>query len=821
MLKDLRRKKKKVFVEPEEVFQSCGITMARYGRFMMMRNDMTPSEYKEFRAKMAKDFPRYCKEIDTIVSNIREQVRNFDPLILLQCGYFNCVRLLAEKKSESEYGLEEAYSLRMLDYVQSVIVSTPGPYDTSEACDQEAWDKLCEAVKALYVKLTPWFQIMRSAFLEANEEEYDAEYDSLYAQAEMLWLNVRGDRYSVHDIPHLHDLLAPHDEVFKELFGVSSGNFVDGMASMQSALTFGLGHALEEMREFQNEVLGGREFGDTEDLDEKMRELVKGAARKKEWRDRWESVAGRFFGLDLFDVEKVTKLPVPLIELLAWEVGEEKEFFASGDYSGWPLRLLPVSVRPFLRVESKFYCFDLSNLMDNVYRMMQRLVTRLKPEYIETWNIRQKAVSEDVPFVLLERILPGATIYKNVYYLAPTGPGDKWDWCELDGLLIYDDHVIVTEVKAGAFTYTPPTSDFDAYITSVKDLILKPAKQVSRFMQCLNIKGEVDFCDRQHKKIGTIRRNEFREIIPCCITLDNLTELAARADKLGGIGVIVPEGVWCTSVNDLRVYADLFNLPIFFTHFLEQRRKATAEKTIELIDELDHLGLYLEHNFYVQYVKNLAKELEVNHVNWHGYRKKIDEYYYMLIVEPKKAVKPGQKQVKGYFAKTLDLIASSEKPKRCKAASYILDMSGQARGAFNSMITEVLAKQEERRKIIPVSLFGGRTLTVFCLSRGIELPARNWMQEHALKRMLIAEEKLWLSLILTFNTGHELSGVDFEHLCEKDIPVDRRVWLEREAKAMRGLEVEKAVVERGRIGRNELCPCGSGKKYKRCCGRQG
>lgn len=23
----------------------------------------------------------------------------------------------------------------------------------------------------------------------------------------------------------------------------------------------------------------------------------------------------------------------------------------------------------------------------------------------------------------------------------------------------------------------------------------------------------------------------------------------------------------------------------------------------------------------------------------------------------------------------------------------------------------------------------------------------------------------------------------------------------------------------GKVGRNELCPCGSGKKYKKCCGR--
>jgi uncharacterized protein YecA (UPF0149 family) len=27
------------------------------------------------------------------------------------------------------------------------------------------------------------------------------------------------------------------------------------------------------------------------------------------------------------------------------------------------------------------------------------------------------------------------------------------------------------------------------------------------------------------------------------------------------------------------------------------------------------------------------------------------------------------------------------------------------------------------------------------------------------------------------------------------------------------------IVNSAKIGRNELCPCGSGKKYKKCCGQ--
>ncbi len=48
---------------------------------------------------------------------------------------------------------------------------------------------------------------------------------------------------------------------------------------------------------------------------------------------------------------------------------------------------------------------------------------------------------------------------------------------------------------------------------------------------------------------------------------------------------------------------------------------------------------------------------------------------------------------------------------------------------------------------------------------------------------------------------------------EKHIPADRRKELYKEQKR------SKTVVKGEKIGRNDPCPCGSGKKYKKCCGR--
>lgn len=45
------------------------------------------------------------------------------------------------------------------------------------------------------------------------------------------------------------------------------------------------------------------------------------------------------------------------------------------------------------------------------------------------------------------------------------------------------------------------------------------------------------------------------------------------------------------------------------------------------------------------------------------------------------------------------------------------------------------------------------------------------------------------------------------------IPAERRKELYKEQK------LSKTVVKGEKVGRNDPCPCGSGKKYKKCCGR--
>ena len=385
MLKDLRRKNKtKKTLEPDDIYEGKGISMVRFGRFVFMKNTMTSKQYKTFRKNAAEKYPEMCKEIDERVLRIRNLVKRFDPLQLMQCGYFHFAQSALGKASESEYGFDDIPIARMIDYIQSIIVSTPDCNIDETTFDENAWSELFNEVKKLYNILIPCFPIYRSLYYEAKKENYDASYDKFYTMAEMLWLSVRCDRYFIHDLPHLYDLLTPHDKIFQEIFGISIHTFLDGIEKIQISLSQGLGKVVEEMNELKQKVISVVDNIEGNASKNELQALIRESAKEEGWEDKRKSLAGRFFGFDLFDLQKITNLPNMLLRELSWEVGQDKEFFKDGEYKGWPLRLIPVKIRPFLKIKDKYYCFDLANLMDNIYRMIQRVINRLRPEYTET-----------------------------------------------------------------------------------------------------------------------------------------------------------------------------------------------------------------------------------------------------------------------------------------------------------------------------------------------------------------------------------------------------------------------------------------------------
>jgi hypothetical protein len=802
---------------PDDYARYGPIEIARFGKLVVMRNNMTEDEKNKILNDLAEEYPIIKNNIDELVEDIRNLVIQYDPLELLRYSYYNMFFSMLGKPSESQYDFDDIVAVRMIDYIQSVIVSTKRKDNKYKNIDIEDWSNIYDKVSELYRNLS-YYHICHSAYLEKNDPNFDKKYDSLYVQAQELRTNVRGQRYPVHEIPHHSDLFYPHDDVFKELFNIGVKEFLQGIEKLQFSLMRGLGRVVDDFETLMEKtapfLYQQIENEEQKNPLEEMDKILVGMGLT-ELRD---SIIGGFFGYDLFDVEKVTGFPRKLLKNLSWEIGENESFFSDGEYAGWPLRRLPIEERPFICINEKFYCFDLYSLFDNLYRVMQRLILRLKPEYKDDWNKKQKEVSEQLPLNLLKKILSGGISYHSIEYISRTGKNKKKQWCECDGIFIYDDHLIVIEVKAGSFTYTHPSTDFKAFIKSIEGLAKNPHEQASRFIDTLKVEGKITIYNKERKPLKELNYNDFRQITPCSITIDNFNEFAARLDKLSPLGIELNEyPSWNISIDELRVYADYFDSPSKFLHFLEQRLKAAKSKNLELNDELDHLGLYIAHNLYT----NIAELSDSSPIHWHGYREDLDIYFSgKTFPEIGKLNKPEQ-EIPERIEEIIEILDKQRKSGFTKVASTILNLSFDSRISINSMMKTMMERQLESKKVMPLSIFGEDKITFICNHDGIPRFQYKDAKEYVLATMLKPNEDIRLALYLDYDIYGKLYNVDFEFLSIKDIPSERmsdfRELSEKLAKQRLFSYMKQTGVKK--IGRNELCPCGSGKKYKRCCGK--
>jgi len=803
-------------VKPDDYFRHGPIEMARFGKFMVTRSNLSKIQFEEMQNKLVERYPEVCREIDGIVTKIAEKIRLLPPDELLKRAYWEMAARHIKIKSEVDVGFEEALSLRMIDYIQSVIASIqPEDVPVTEVTENQ-WSDLKSLVKELFSQLNLEYQICLTAY-NRKDPAYNQDFEEYYFKAQLYWCNIRGRRYLVHEIPFFSDVLSPHNEVLNDLYGISADGLLDSLRQIQDSLTFGLGKLMEDLHQFQQ--ITTTKLEKKIQTDESLEcinlpDLMAMEIEENGWEDWKNNIFGRFTGLDLFDLEKVTNLPKGLLDDLSWEPGQERDFFKEGEYKGWPLRIWPIFKRPFIKLKGRYYCFELFSLYDNLYRTIQQLIIQKRREYRQTWNDKQKETSEKIPLQLLNKILPGANVFNSIYYFWHPSPGKNKDWCEADALLMYDDHLFIVEIKAGAFTHTSPASDFPAYIKSVRNLVLKPADQGNRFLDYLQSNKEVLLYDWQHKEIGKISRGNFDHITICAITLDPFTELAAQVQHLKRIGIDVgTQPIWAISIDDLRVYADIFDNPLVFLHFVEERMRAFKSELIQTEDELDHLGLYLKHNIYTQYVKELNPD---GKMIWHGYRSDIDGFFTDKLHDQNVRCQLKQ-DMPARLMEIVEFLSVSNKSNRRKISSMLLDTAGDWRENITSGIDDVLKQQALLGKAKPLSTYGGIKITLFCwqdglLERDIELAL-----DHARASMLITNDKERMLLELTFDKTNNISDVNATFINQDNIPITDIDRLKKLAETIRLKRIKNAKLHRGEVGRNNFCPCGSGKKYKICC----
>ena len=191
--------------------------------------------------------------------------------------------------------------------------------------------------------------------------------------------------------------------------------------------------------------------------------------------------------------------------------------------------------RPFLRLDGRYYCFAPLRLIDNTYSALERLVIQLRPDWKDAWAETRAREMERLVAKYFSRLLPDAQTFTNVHYSGHGFTG------EVDVLILYDDHMLVVEVKSGQYTDLPPATDFEDHLRSVQRLGVTPSMQLQRFSQYLAAAESVPIYDSNSKSVrrtvADIPVAEFRQISLCAVTLEPFTEFAAQLHHLKALGI--------------------------------------------------------------------------------------------------------------------------------------------------------------------------------------------------------------------------------------------------------------------------------------------
>lgn len=792
----------------DDFYSNGKLDIGRKDNIISVKNHYTPEEIKERNKMLASHMDEVKRDINGLIKKIVEKSKQCDPVFLLMTATDVTMSSLYNVVSESQMRKETIGTLGLIEYVQSILVAHS--YDSSLINEDKQVEISMEIFKDyedLVFKCHHFYLVWAADAQEKGELKRE---EIEYIMESQLMSNVRGHRYQFQQLHDLEKLLLPHTDKLVEIYGETGKSIIEGLRKLEVSLSSGkLESAKALMSSF--EAFQTKIDGKTRDERDAILEQISKESKIQDY-------VSKCFGADLYNVKKVTNWDDRLIEGLAWSLGEISEFFQRAEYPGWPIQDLPVQKRPFIKIKNVVYCFDYYNLFDNIYRMLQKNIKEHDHEYVTNWADIQQGASEALVAEKLAEILPNADVYTGNYY-PKAGSLKQMD--ENDVFIICDDVIIIVEVKAGSFTYTPAITDYSAHKRSFEALVGKADYQCIRTQNYIESSTETILFYNNDKTLKfEINPNKVRRIYTLCVTVDNFNAFEAKIEKTNFFNS--SSGTIVLSIDDLDIYEDYFKSEMEFLHYLKHRKAATRMKCLMLNDELDHLGLYISQNVYEDYVNDYR---DCDSFNALGFRKELDAYYAGVHNKFLAVDKPSQ-VIPQYITEIFRYLEKNKIASRIEFGENILDIATDERERIDRSIRERIARERQLGYLTPMwEEYDHFAMYWFVNIPKIESLSERHRKKYIYSNMLDRKQKTCWAIYIDIDNNAQIRHVCIEKIRDSQyvsegFTNDEIFQYAQDVKARRKAHGKSLPpVHKKKTYPNDLCPCGSGKKYKKCCGK--
>ena len=373
--------------------------------------------------------------------------------------------------------------------------------------------------------------------------------------------------------------------------------------------------------------------------------------------------------------------------------------------------------------------------------------------------------------------------------------------------------MFIIEVKSGQFHPSARRGSIEKIKKDIEKLISGAYDQALRTKKYIFSTTKPVFKYRSGKIALEIEdTSRFRNIFLVNITLENLNHLSTHLNSLKKFGLIEGrEWPWSVYLNDLRTISELIDTPSEFLLYLQRRIRANDFPVFSATDELDFLMVFFNEGLYFE-DGHLDK---VDLYKPMGYTDAIDRYYHSQMGLVSDGEKPTLKIPLGYR----NLIKNIEKTQKCgftHVTTTLLSFNSDTHQKILDCIDRLSERAENDGKCHDATLIFNNLklgITLVFDTNNVCNPSKYHAYTNLKKYQTHFDE--WIILFIKISQK-QIEQVNFELI---EVPWKYSQELERKLKENR-LSSNGAHPNIGRrIGRNEKCPCGSGVKFKRCCGK--
>jgi len=379
---------------------------------------------------------------------------------------------------------------------------------------------------------------------------------------------------------------------------------------------------------------------------------------------------------------------------------------------------------------------------------------------------------------------------------------------EVDALVLYGDRAIISQAKSKRLTIEARKGND----LRLKDDFQKAIQNAyDQAVSCANalMNDGFDFKDQSGAEI-TIG-NKPKIVFPLCIVADHYPALAFQTRQF--LKTSVSESLQPPLVIDifsLDVITELLDSPLHFLSYLALR--ARFNEKIVVNHELAILGFHLKINLW------LNSEHDMVNIG-DDFTNSID-----IAMMARRGGVPGKATPDGILTRYDNLsigrvLREIEKFGSAELTGLgllLLQLSSKAGQAISRGIDRILgdARRDGKNHDISVGLGEAKSgITIHCNSTPENL-ARERLTLHCRLRKYDTKANSWYGLLLDSASGAIRGALVNEDEWRPDPKMDAVVaaWPRRPPVPISALSSAPR-----KIGRNEPCPCGSGKKYKKCC----